>query len=485
MGVRLFLFLLVLILCVSVVSAGFAAVEYQKFPVNKEVDGRAEVIIIGAGISGLTAALELKHKGVDVLLLEKEPQVGGRMRSVIFDGIACNIGVAWVNADFSSPVDSYIKRFPLQPLGGNMIAWEGKVIEIKGSLLDSVPFSEEAKKDFSACLEKMRKDAAVLFPGVDFNKQKNWDYVYDLPTDTALWKKLEKQTIREYLAQYHPDVTTLWGTRVRGGFGGSPDNVSALFLIGWYRGSPFFPMTIIKGGNNLLPEEMSKEYMKAGGRLALNSEVTEISQDGKAVYIHCRDGKVYSSDYAVVTMPANTAKEIIKGLSPRKYRALAAVQYVPLVGIAIHLKNFPAGDKFSGIMFFKCGNSAAFMSQSGAVAGYPEAGAVISVAVTDEKKFNLPDDLLLAAIYEDIRMISPNFDPGKDILGCAVMRWPIGEVHMSPGFLSKYGEALKESAGRVYFGGEYASNFPTWGGGVWAGKKAAKEILGEMQRSRK
>ena len=456
----------------------------QPAPAGQEISHHADVIVVGAGISGLTAALDLAQKGVSVLLLEKEAQVGGRLQSVMFDNIACNVGAQWVNAGLSPQVDPYIKRFPLQTIGnedgGLAFTWKGKLIELKGDTsFDSLPFSEKAKKDFVASAIQMRKDAAALYPGIDFNKEKSWDYIYNLPTETPLWKKLEKETITQYLSAYDPDVTTLWGTRVSGGFGGSPDTISALFLVGWYRGSPFFPMTILKGGNHLLAEEMAKEFQKYGGKIVLKADVTEISQKGESVHVLCRSGQTYASDYCIVTIPANVAKNIVKGLTPQKHAALAAVQYVPLVAIGLQVKDFPGPEKISGVLFVK-EDTAAYVNQTGVVAGYPKEGTIITICITNKKKVGLSDKETLAIVCHDLKIINPNFNPDKDILKYTIKQWPIGEVHMTPGFLSKYGKMLKEPAGHIYFGGEYASNFPTWGGGVWAGAKAAKDVLKAM-----
>ena len=43
---------------------------------------RAEVIVVGAGFSGLSAALELKRAGIDFLLLEARDRVGGRVEAM-------------------------------------------------------------------------------------------------------------------------------------------------------------------------------------------------------------------------------------------------------------------------------------------------------------------------------------------------------------------------------------------------------------------
>ncbi len=43
---------------------------------------RSPVVVIGAGVGGLAAALDLASRGVPVLVLEKEAAPGGKMRQV-------------------------------------------------------------------------------------------------------------------------------------------------------------------------------------------------------------------------------------------------------------------------------------------------------------------------------------------------------------------------------------------------------------------
>ena len=45
--------------------------------VNQDFKARYDVVIIGAGVGGLTAAALLSKAGLSVLVLEKEPRVGG------------------------------------------------------------------------------------------------------------------------------------------------------------------------------------------------------------------------------------------------------------------------------------------------------------------------------------------------------------------------------------------------------------------------
>jgi phytoene dehydrogenase-like protein len=64
-----------------------------------------EVIVVGGGITGLTAALSLAHKGKDVLLIEKNEHCGGLMNSFVRDGFRFEGGTrALVNAGLVKPL---------------------------------------------------------------------------------------------------------------------------------------------------------------------------------------------------------------------------------------------------------------------------------------------------------------------------------------------------------------------------------------------
>lgn len=59
-------------------------------------DNRAQVIVIGTGLSGLTAASELNHRGIDVLVLEASPNVGCRVNSATNLRSHLDLGGQWI-----------------------------------------------------------------------------------------------------------------------------------------------------------------------------------------------------------------------------------------------------------------------------------------------------------------------------------------------------------------------------------------------------
>ena len=58
-----------------------------------------DVVVIGAGFSGLAAAEELTAQGLEVVLLEALPSVGGRTRTVQAAGTWLEVGGQWASPE--------------------------------------------------------------------------------------------------------------------------------------------------------------------------------------------------------------------------------------------------------------------------------------------------------------------------------------------------------------------------------------------------
>ena len=64
-----------------------------------------DTIVIGAGVTGLTAAWRLTQSGQSVLVLEARDRVGGRLRTETHNGVGFEIGGQWVSPDQSALID--------------------------------------------------------------------------------------------------------------------------------------------------------------------------------------------------------------------------------------------------------------------------------------------------------------------------------------------------------------------------------------------
>src|SRR5437588_2119332 len=53
---------------------------------------KKRIVIIGAGIGGLSAAIRLAAKGYQVQMFERQPQIGGKLNQLVRDGFAFDTG---------------------------------------------------------------------------------------------------------------------------------------------------------------------------------------------------------------------------------------------------------------------------------------------------------------------------------------------------------------------------------------------------------
>ena len=60
----------------------------------------SEVLIIGAGLAGLNAAIHLEAAGVDVTVIESSDRAGGRVASDVIDGFICDRGFQLLNSQY-------------------------------------------------------------------------------------------------------------------------------------------------------------------------------------------------------------------------------------------------------------------------------------------------------------------------------------------------------------------------------------------------
>lgn len=78
---------------------------------SPEVPGGAarpvdRVIVVGAGIAGLTVANALTHAGVEVVVLEARERIGGRLHTVDLGGSPVDLGGAWIHTPDGNPMST-------------------------------------------------------------------------------------------------------------------------------------------------------------------------------------------------------------------------------------------------------------------------------------------------------------------------------------------------------------------------------------------
>jgi monoamine oxidase len=75
-----------------------------------------QVIVVGAGMTGLTAARALHLSGVEVVVLEGRDRLGGRTHTVDVGGAAVDLGGSWIHDGAASPMLPYVDALSIDRL---------------------------------------------------------------------------------------------------------------------------------------------------------------------------------------------------------------------------------------------------------------------------------------------------------------------------------------------------------------------------------
>ena len=133
------------------------------------------VIVVGAGVAGLTAARDLAAAGVDVVVLEARDRVGGRTWTTDVAGAMIDVGGSWIHGPIDNPVADEARQAGL--------TWSNDGVWGMG-LNVFVEGDGWASADIAATLVASQADfdpaeaAAVLGPAANYADAATW-YVAD------------------------------------------------------------------------------------------------------------------------------------------------------------------------------------------------------------------------------------------------------------------------------------------------------------------
>lgn len=125
-----------------------------------------DVVIIGAGAAGLTAANDLKKAGLSVAVLEARDRVGGRLWTDVIDGAMLEIGGQWVSPDQEALKETLaelgLETYQRYREGDSVyINKEGTLTRFTGEIF---PVAPETEREIVRLIEKLDAMVAEIDP---------------------------------------------------------------------------------------------------------------------------------------------------------------------------------------------------------------------------------------------------------------------------------------------------------------------------------
>lgn len=337
-----------------------------------------DVIIVGGGHNGLTAAGILAKAGKKVLLLEKRSRAGGVAgASDIFPGMAINTGsndAGLLNPEVQEKLnlkghglqwlDSNVAAFAPQTDGEGLTLWQ----DVAKSQAEIARFSAADAEKFPAFVEQMNRFGAIwrhlltLTPPLP--KSINWHDIPGLLGAGIKLKKLGKKDMMAFLRVlpmpvqdfldewFESDILKglLGSAGVAGSMLGPVSAGSFLIMLHHYSGvenGGFRSVRFVKGGMGKLIASLADAARSNGAEILCDAPVSRIvlDDDDKAIGVELDSGEVYQGKIILSnTSPRHTLLEMVgpEALPLKTVRRLDNVRYQGVTArLNIHLKNLP------------------------------------------------------------------------------------------------------------------------------------------------
>jgi monoamine oxidase len=449
-----------------------------------------KVIVVGAGLAGLSAAYELTQAGHDVTVFEARTRAGGRvytLRERFSDGLYADVGATTIPETHDITL-KYAKLFDLSldplypPRSANLayiISVGGKRLRITQGATADLPFDltpEEKtlgrqglrKKYLSPLYQKIGDPAAPDWPLESLRKYDQVNYVDLLRSQGASPGAIALMT-------WAGPLTNVWGD--------GPDTVSALAVL---RDDLHFENAkhyVIRGGNDLLPRAFADRLKE---NILYGSPVVRIEHDAhgvRVVFYQAGTHQILPADHVICAVPFSVLRNI--EISPRfsegKQKAIEQLPYLSAARVSLQSrKRFWIDEGLNGSAYTDLPIMKIFeitASQPGqrgilqCYAGGPQARHITAMREAERLSFVLQQ---MEGIYPGIRS---NFEGG--ISKCwDDDEWSRGASSWyKPGQMSDLWPHVARAEGRAHFAGDHTSPWIRWmQGALYSGNRVAREI---------
>ncbi len=443
-----------------------------------------KVVVIGAGLSGLSAATDLQDAGVEVVVLEARDRVGGRVEGGAVAGCPVELGGTWLG-DGHERMYQLVERLGLSTFrtwndeGEMLIELAGRRSRLAGRKGAVPRLNPVALADLAQGMARFGRLARTVDPA------RPWTHRRADLLDTQTFETWIRRNLRTPSGRAYFRIAT---EAVFAADAGDISLLHALFyavsnadletLLAVDRGAQ---QDRVAGGSVLVAERLAEAL-----DVRLGTPVVALAQDGDRVAVRTRSGDIHTCDRVVVAIPPTLAGRL--GYDP----PLPAwrdqlTQRLPAGSVVKTFAAYPtpfwredglngqvAGDRGPVKVTFDVSPPD---GSTGVLLGFVEGG--------EARRWQRLDDAGRRRTVLDcfVRYFGPRAADPVDYLE---KEWSSEEftrgcygAHFAPGVWTGFGEALRPPVGRIHWAGaEYAVEWNGYmEGAVRSGRATAGEVL--------
>lgn len=443
-----------------------------------------KVLILGAGMSGMSAAIELRKLGHEVTVLEGQMRAGGRVRTLrtpLADNLYADLGAARIPENHEWTM-KYIKQYnldlhPFNPskddylhvMGGKKIRYTSS----RAAALKEYPIKLSTEEVASGWQGISTGPLKELLENVGDAKSMEWP-----PKRIA---KYDRFSFKEFLTEkgFSKEIADLlmigWEDK-------RSMNMSVLELVRELSLSFGAPRNKIVGGNDLLPTKMAEELSDV---IHYGTKVVDIAQNESRVSVVVTKGgdrKVHTADRIICTFPLTVLKKMdfVRTLSRQKQKAINEMTYWDLSRTVIQVSDrYWKKDGFNGFVATDRPSeiwdpSYESESKRGMIAAYlKNSDSQLFKKMSDEERLNFSVDHV-NSVFPGLN----DYIEGGYTKCWSEDPWALGAHAIGTrGQMTSLLPHLVEPEGRIHFAGEHASAYHGWmQGAIESGNRTAKEI---------
>lgn len=448
-------------------SSMIAAVASPVFG-DEQIAKTVDVVIIGAGLAGLTAAVELRKAGRSVCVVEARERVGGRTLDYsIGGGHVVESGGQWIGNTqteiLSLARQLGIESFPAFTQGKIVLYFNGVRFSVD-DIADSRVASEAKYRLDQMALTVPLNEPRTAPQATEWDGLSLADWLTGNVSDVDVRQSIE-QEIQSFLPAPTQDISLLYFLFYVHSAGGLQALNSGAQELRF------------KGGPQALSKKMAQLLEDD---VVLDSPVSEIVQTGVAVKVISRRACITAKRAVVAMMPADVQRIHFAPALPQQRRVLDAEwQGVPGFKVnVIYPKPFWRNQGLSGFALSDDGPVPTTFDNSppdasrGVLLGFVEKHAVPADAATRRRNI-----LKALARLFGREALAPQ---GYIEMDWSRERWTGGCVSiLGPNVLTQHGAALRQPFQRVHWAGTETSE--VWSGymegAVRSGQRVAMELI--------